>query len=122
MSPHMALGDWFRPPRSLLTLYLAGAALGLVCLGWLAARQLRHEEVLELQQTQQRLNAAASRVAALMQQEIAALGRLSSAESGALPPGTAIVSAGRMSARVEQGTVPYLPVVPASAEISPPDL
>jgi cytochrome c peroxidase len=41
----MAVADWLRSPRSVLTLYLIGAGAALLCLTWLAVRQLGSEEL-----------------------------------------------------------------------------
>ena len=38
--------DWFRPPRNLLTLYLAGTLAAVVALGWLGWRLLDQERAL----------------------------------------------------------------------------
>jgi hypothetical protein len=74
------LRDWFHSPRSLLTLYLAGAAMAVACLVWLAVRQLHQEAALDAQRTTDRLQGAASLAAARSQQALVDLERLLATE------------------------------------------
>lgn len=62
--------EWLRPPRSILLLYIGGAATALLCVTGLALRQLAQEGVVEAQRAQFRLEAIADRVVARSQQAI----------------------------------------------------
>jgi hypothetical protein len=85
------LREWFRPPRSLLTLYLTGAAVAVACLAWLAARQLNQDAALDAQRAADRLQGAASLAAARSQQALADLERLLATEVQKTPAHTSVV-------------------------------
>src|SRR5450759_2425527 len=116
----MPLLHWFRPPRSLLTLYLAGAITGVVCLAWLAGRLLDQEQAVELQRAREQLEVAADRAVAVCQRSLNELERQAFAADGPLPPDTVAVIADRLSVRSRPaGRLVFVPVVAPSSDVPP---
>ena len=116
----MPLLHWFRPPRSLLTLYLAGAITGVVCLAWLAGRLLDQEQAVELQRAREQLEVAADRAVAVCQRSLNELERRAFAADGPLPPDTVAVIADRLSVRSRPaGRLVFVPVVAPSSDVPP---
>lgn len=107
----MTIRDWLRPPRSVLTFYLAGAAAALAGLIWLSARQLRLDEDAEAARNEQRLKAAAERVAARLSAAVRDL-QHGSARASTLPDDAVILVSEGGGVRVERGALPYLPRPP----------
>jgi signal transduction histidine kinase len=66
----MHLGNWLRPPHYLLALFLAVTLVPGVALVWLGARLLQQDRDLERQQVQERIERAASVVAAGLLREL----------------------------------------------------
>ena len=91
----MPLLEWFRPPRHLLTFYLAGTLAAAAALAWLGWRLLDQERALEAQRTQERLEITADRVVALFQRSLSELERQLSSASGTLPEETVVLAADR---------------------------
>ena len=116
----MAWRDWFRPPRSVLTLYLAGAGAALVCLTWLAMGQLRAEELAETERTRQRLAAVADRVAARVQQELFDLDRALGDDSSPILDDAVVVRLDHASVRIERGALPFVPLARLDADVVDP--
>jgi signal transduction histidine kinase len=113
----MPVRDWFRPPRSLLTLYVIGAATGVVCLMWLAGRLLAQEQLVEAERARAQLDAAADRAVALSQRSLNELERLLSADDAQPPADTVVVSADRSSIHGRpSGRLVFVPVVAPSSE------
>jgi signal transduction histidine kinase len=106
----MPLRDWLRPPRSVLTFYLAGAAAALAGLIWLSARQLHLDEDAEAARNEQRLKGAAERVAARVSSAIRDLQSI--AHVSTLPEDAVVLITDGDGVRVERGTLPYLPMPP----------
>jgi len=67
----MRLIHWFRPPRYLLTLFLAIMLVLAATLGWLGWRLLEQDRALENQRTQERLDNAADLVGASLLRKFA---------------------------------------------------
>ena len=114
----MAVADWFRPPRSVLTLYLIGAGAALLCLTWLAARQLSSEKLVEAQRTRQRLAGVAEVIAAHLHHGLRELEESMAGEPTNLPAAAVVVAVSDTSVRVERGSLPFVPAPPAGAEVS----
>src|SRR5512136_2700217 len=85
--------DWFRPPRNLLTLYLAGTLAAAAALVWLGWRLVDQERAVERGRAQERLEAAADRVVALLQRSLDELERQLSAPDTALADHTVVLTA-----------------------------
>ncbi|MCX6538805.1 MAG: HAMP domain-containing sensor histidine kinase [Acidobacteria bacterium] len=116
----MPLIHWFRPPRYLLTLYLAGAVTGVVCLAWLAGRLLAQEQAVESERARAQLEVAADRAVAVFQRSLNELERQALSEDGPLPPDTVAVIADHVSIRSRPaGRLIFVPVVPPSSEVPP---
>ncbi len=113
----MPIRDWFRPPRSLLTLYLAGATVAVACLVWLAVRQWHQDAALDAQRTTERLQGAANLAAARSLQVLADLERALSAAATTAPPHTHVVHAGAGAVRVVAGSLPFTPHAPEATGI-----
>jgi signal transduction histidine kinase len=111
------LRDWFRSPRSLLTLYLAGAAMAVACLVWLAVRQLHQQAALDAQRTTERLQGAANLAAARSQQALADLERVLSADMPNVPERTSVVRMRDGGVTVIAGALPFVPIGPVSSEM-----
>ena len=62
----MHFGQWFRPPRHLLMLFLAIMLVLAATLGWLSWRLLQQDRALENQRTQERLDNAADLIGAAL--------------------------------------------------------
>src|SRR5512136_877796 len=91
----MPILDWFRPPRHLLTLYLAGTLAAATALVWLGWRLLDQERALERSRAQERLETAADRVVALLQRSLDDLERQSSAPDATLAEDTVLLTGDR---------------------------
>jgi signal transduction histidine kinase len=87
--------DWFRPPRNLLTFYLAGTLAAAAALAWLGWRLLDQERVLEGTRAQERLEISADRVVALLQRSLDDLERQSAAAGATVAEDTVVVTADR---------------------------
>jgi len=90
----MWLSRWFRPPRYLLTLFLAIMLVFAATLGWLGWRLLEQDRALESQRTQERLDNAADLIGASLlrkfsetQDQLTGLSALSDPELGARASG-----------------------------------
>ena len=109
---------WFRPPRHVLTLYLAGAITGVVCLAWLAGRLLDQEQAVESQRAREQLEVAADRAVAVFQRSLSELERQAFSADGSLPPDTVAVIADRVSLLSRPpGRLVFVPVVPPSSDV-----
>jgi len=116
----MPLLHWFRSPRYLLTLYLAGAVTAVVCLAWLAGRLLDQEQAVEAQRAREQLEVAADRAVAVFQRSLNELERQAFSDDGPLPPDTVAVIADRLSIRSRPaGRLVFVPVVPPSSAVPP---
>ncbi len=115
--PLVPIRDWFRPPRSLLTLYLAGAAVAVACLVWLAVRQWHQEAALDAQRANERLRGAATLAAARALQELADLDRLLAADQPRVPDHAHVVDAAAGVVRLVAGSLPFSPVEPPSTGV-----
>ena len=85
--------DWFRPPRNLLTFYLAGTLAAAPALAWLGWRLLDQERALEGTRAQERLEISADRVVALLQRSLDDLERQSGAAGATMAEDTVVVTA-----------------------------
>jgi signal transduction histidine kinase len=112
----MSVRDWFRPPRSVLTLYAIGAATGVGCLIWLAASLLAQEKVVEAERARAELDAAADRAVALSQRSLNELERLLSVDQAQPPPGTVVIRVDR--SKIDVRPVGGLMFVPAGSSAS----
>jgi len=116
----MPLLHWFRPPRYLLTLYLAGAVTGVLCLAWLAGRLLDQEQAVESQRERAQLEVAADRAVAVFQRSLNELERQAFSTDGPLPPDILAIVADRLSIRSRPaGRVVFVPIVPPSSALPP---
>lgn len=93
----MPILDWFRPPRHLLTLYLAGTFAAAGALAWLGWRLIDQERALDAKHAQDRLDIVVDRVAAALQLSMNELERNLSAAGGTLPGDTLVLTADRSS-------------------------
>jgi signal transduction histidine kinase len=95
----MSLSRWLRPPRQLLTLFLAIMLVMATALGWLSWRLLEQDRALESQRAQERLDNAADLIGASF------LRKFSESEDqlGALATLSDTELAGRASGLVGQG-------------------
>jgi signal transduction histidine kinase/tetratricopeptide (TPR) repeat protein len=86
---------WLRPPRRVLTSFLAVVVACVGALAWLGYRFLEQDRALESQRIQEQLEVAADRAAALLERQLAELQRiLDDAPSAAkLPDGTILIVA-----------------------------
>jgi two-component system phosphate regulon sensor histidine kinase PhoR len=106
----MTLGPWFRPPRLVLTVFLAVAAVcgtALVWLGWLLLAQ---DQAVEAQQRRERLEEVADRAVAVLQRALSEVeARLDARNGMDAPPGITLVSVsgGRVIARPKGGLLYY---------------
>src|SRR5215471_661409 len=66
----MALSQWFRSPRYLLTLFLAIMLALAASLSWLGWRLLKQDRALESQRIQERLDNSADLIAASLQRKL----------------------------------------------------
>lgn len=69
----MPVSAWFRPPRQILTIFLAVAVVSAVALGGLAWQLLEQDRDLETQRRQVELEQTADALVAAMQQALADL-------------------------------------------------
>jgi len=116
----MPLLHWFRPPRYLLTLYLAGAVIAVLCLAWLAGRLVDQEQAVESQRARAQLEVAADRAVAVFQRSLNDLERQAFSADGSLPPDTAAIVSDRLSIHSRPaGRLVFVPVVPPSSELPP---
>jgi signal transduction histidine kinase len=108
--------DWFRPPRNLLTFYLAGALAAAVALAWLGWRLLDQERALERTRAQERLEVSADRIAAMLQRNLDDLERQASATS--VPPdNTVFITADHRGVQARPpGRLVFYPTAPDAAE------
>ena len=107
----MPLQKWFHPPRSLLTLYLTGAATAIGCLIWLATRLLAQTVAVENDRARARLEAVADRATVASQRLIAQLERDLATESGDLPADLVLLTADASSIRVRPDRgLAFLPI------------
>ena len=114
----MPLLHWFRPPRYLLTLYLAGAVTAVVCLAWLAGRLLDQEQAVESQRARAQLEVAADRAVAVFQRSLNELERQAFSADGSLPPDTVTIVVDRTSIRSRPaGRLLFVPIVPPSSAL-----
>ena len=93
----MSVREWFRPPRQMLTLYLAGTILAAFALVWLGWRLLDQERSLASARAQERLEIAADRAVARLQRSIDQLGYQLSGAGSTPPEGTVVVKADHLS-------------------------
>jgi signal transduction histidine kinase len=114
----MPLLDWFRPPRHLLTFYLAGTLAAATALAWLGWRLLDQEWALEDKRAQERLEITADRVVAILQRSLSDLERQLSAPGAAPAEDTVVLTANRrtLQARPAERLVFY----PVQAETAEP--
>ena len=66
----MPCGEWFRPPRHLLALFLAVTVVPASALAWLSWRLLEQDRALENQRIQERLEHAADLIAAALERRL----------------------------------------------------
>ena len=66
----MWVRHWFRPPRSLLVLFLGTTLLLLTGLGWLGEKTLEQERTMEIQRLQDELESSADLIAAGLRQNL----------------------------------------------------
>jgi signal transduction histidine kinase len=66
----MLLWEWFRPPRAVLTLFIALMSVCALALGWLGWQVLVQDQMVEVQRRQERLENAADRAMATMEQTL----------------------------------------------------
>ncbi len=128
----MWLSRWFRPPRYLLTLFLAIMLVLAATLGWLGWRLLKQDRALENQRTQERLDNAADLIGASLlrkfsesEDQLTGLSALSDPELGARasalsgqPAGTALIIVFRPQAvdAYPQTSLVYYPFLPSAKE------
>jgi signal transduction histidine kinase len=93
----MSVQEWYRPPRQLLTLYLAGTVAATLALVWLGLRLLNQERDLASKRAQERLELAADRAVASLQRSLNELERQLSLQEGTPPAGTVVLSTDRGS-------------------------
>ena len=128
----MWLGEWLRPPRHLLALFLAIILAPAVALGWLAWRSFEQDRALENQRVQERLDHAADLAVAALQHNFSRteewLIRLAAAPDPQLAAAAeqqaselagdallVVLRAGEVEA-YPRGRLLYYPVAPASRE------
>jgi len=115
----MPLLDWYRPPRHLLTFYLAGTMAAAAALAWLGWRLLDQERALEAQRAQERLEIAADRLAALFQRSLSELERQLTEAGGTLPEDTVVLVADRHTVRARPpDRLMFYPFLAEAAELS----
>ena len=67
----MNLSEWLRPPRAILTLFIALMSVCALALGWLGWQVLVQDHIVEVQQRQERLENAADRAMSATEQTLA---------------------------------------------------
>lgn len=119
----MAIREWLRPPRQVLVIFLAVAALSTASLGWLTRRLLEQDAQLEAQRERVRLEQAADATVAGMQQSLAELRGLAtrtSLDASRLPSGVAVVTIANGAFVVRPaGSIPFLPAVSQRVAAAP---
>ena len=131
-SKSMWLSRWFRPPRYLLTLFLAIMLVLAATLGWLGWRLLEQDRALENQRTQERLDNAADLIGASLlrkfsesHDQLTGLSALSDPELGARASeltgqtaGTALIIVFRPQAvdAYPRTSLVYYPFLPTAKE------
>jgi signal transduction histidine kinase len=106
----MPFGEWFRPPRHLLALFLAVTVVPATALAWLSWRLLEQDRALESQRIQERLEHAADLIAAAIERRLSeALDKLPDAAEDVL-----VVTF--TPHRVEARGLLYQPFVPPAQE------
>jgi signal transduction histidine kinase len=113
----MAAIDWFRPPRSVLTLYLTGASVARACVTWLAITQVNSDKLAETQRSRQRLAGVADRVAVRLQQGLSDLDRMLVDRTSSLPEHAVLARGDGQSIIIERGSLPFVPVAPPSTAV-----
>ena len=101
-------------------MYLAGATVAVVCLAWLAIRQLHQDAALDEQRTMDRLQGAANLAAARSLQALVDLERMvaSGAPPSSMPPHTRVVRVHEDGGfTVEGGSLPFVPAGPAATAV-----
>src|SRR5713226_3141100 len=128
----MSLSRWLRPPRYLLTLFLAIMLVLAATLGWLGWRLLEQDRALENQRTQERLDNAADLIGASLlrklsegESQLTGLLALSDPELGARAAGltgqaagTALIVVFRSQAvdAYPRASLVYYPFLPSAKE------
>ena len=113
----MPILDWFRPPRHLLTLYLAGTLAAAAALAWLGWRLIDQERALDAKHAQDHLEIAADRVAAALQRSLNELERQLSEAGGTLPGDAVALRADRSSIQARPSNRPvFYPFVAQAGE------
>ena len=112
--------SWLRPPRQILVIFLAVAAVSTAVLGWLGWVVLQQDRDLEAQRRRVELERTADSAVAAMQLTLADLKRLSSeTDPGrSVPEGLTLVSihSSGASTVVPAASIPYLPVLAPRVE------
>jgi signal transduction histidine kinase len=109
----MTVRDWLRPPRHLLAAFFGVALVSAGTLAWLAVQVVRQDAALETQRQRERLEQAADRTAAFMQQSLSALdphlgGALPSTDQ--LPPHVSFVAIEARDVQlIPDKSLPYVP-------------
>ena len=119
----MRIRDWLRPPRSVLTVFVAIALVCVAALCWLAWLLLEHDKAVEAQQRQERVEQAADRAVAIMQRALATLTDhlRPGAASSQLPVGVAVIENGPTALKVHpRGALLYYPA-PSPTQAPPAD-
>lgn len=110
----MQIRDWFRPPRHVLTIFLAVALVSGATLALLAWLLVEQDKAQELRRRQERIEQAADRAAAVMQRSLADLELQLTAQPNRYlrpPPDVVIFSAGAAGVSVQPpGGLLYYPV------------
>lgn len=116
----MGLRDWFRPPRHVLTSFLAVALVCGSALGWLAWQLLQQDKAVDAERHREQLEDAADRSVVAMQQLLARLDSLLSQRANSPPREVTLVSVspgGNVS--VSGAALLYLPQAERLHEASP---
>src|SRR5690349_17025562 len=108
----MFFRNWFRPPRHVLTVFLAVAVVSAGALVWLAKLLLEQDKTVAERRRQDQLEQVADRATAVMQAELTDLElQIASdpARAASPPAGVTIFSVdhGRISVRPEGGLLYY---------------
>jgi signal transduction histidine kinase len=88
----MPLNQWFRPPRHLLTLFVAGTVAASAALAWLGWRLVDQERVVAAQHVRERLEGGADRAAAIFERNLHQLEEQLSSSGDSLPDHTVLLS------------------------------
>ena len=106
----MSLGPWFRPPRLVLTVFLAVAVVCGTALAWLGWLLMAQDQAVDAQQRRERLEEAADRVVAVLERALSEVEARLDARNGAeAPPGITLVSVseGEVITRPKGGLLYY---------------